>query len=93
MPDIQECKDLVTNLLPKEYPGTDYIILLETTPTKILQNSKIALWAQSTSGEKRVNMRMPSIKRALERLAENGPGDTTEVNGIKFMFTTRKLLQ
>jgi hypothetical protein len=92
MTGIQQCKDVIS-LIEGEYPVGDETVLIEEAPGKILQGSKMTLWAQSNSGSKYINIRMPSLRRFLERLADQGPRHSMEESGIKFKFIPRKFPQ
>ncbi len=73
MSHVEACKTLIASVLSDEYSTAgDYYTLVEEAAGKILEDSSVALWAQSTSGEKMVNMMMPSIRRALQRLVLAG---------------------
>jgi hypothetical protein len=52
----------------------------------VLDSYGIMLYAQSRDGAKVINMRLPSIKAALERLADMGPGHSTTVFDVAFQF-------
>jgi hypothetical protein len=92
--DIQDCKDLITHYLDQEYlgSGTDAFTFVGETPEKVVQSRFMSLYAQSQSGRKRVNMKSPSLRRELCRLAELGLGQSTIIHGIKYQFIKRALL-
>lgn len=73
MSDIQQCQDLIAQL-GGEYNNEDRTTFIYITPEKILQTSTMALWAQSTSGQRQINLGLPSLKTWLKNLAANGPG-------------------
>ena len=70
----------------------DQNIQADYTPGKILQHSGIpvALYAQRLEGDEKavVDMRWPSLKASLYRLAENGLGYDTTYDGVSFSFKT-----
>ncbi|KAF2477153.1 uncharacterized protein BDR25DRAFT_199445, partial [Lindgomyces ingoldianus] len=68
----------------------DRTTFVTSNPEKILQTSTMALWAQSTSGQKAVNLGLPSIKTWLKNLATSGPGPAEEYYGIRYKFVKRK---
>lgn len=86
--DIQACEDLIDSAFDQEYPATasEMLVTIGETPQKILEGVKMTVFAQSTSGNKRVNMRLPSIKKALADLAKLGLGHSTTVGEIKYTF-------
>ncbi|KAJ5111694.1 hypothetical protein NUU61_001324 [Penicillium alfredii] len=89
MSDIQQCQDL-TAQLGGEYKNEDRTTFVDTTPEKILQTSTMALWAQSTSGKKQVNLGLPSLKSWLKNLAANGSGRAETYQGVIFKFVNQE---
>jgi hypothetical protein len=85
--DIQACEDLVANALDQEYPVIiEAIVTIGETPQKVLEGVQMSVFAQSMSGNQRVNMKLPSIRRALADLAKLGLGHSTTVGQVKYMF-------
>ncbi|KAJ6096879.1 hypothetical protein N7486_007625 [Penicillium sp. IBT 16267x] len=46
----------------------------------------MALWAQSTSGQRQINLGLPSLKTWLKNLAANGPGRAETYQGVTYKF-------
>ncbi|GAB1199910.1 hypothetical protein APSETT444_009269 [Aspergillus pseudonomiae] len=88
--DIEDYLELV-RLIPSEFKDEDIYAFVDTNPDAICQTTKIALWAQSISGEKKLSMRLPSLSAFLKRHAENGPGSFEEHYGIRYKFVKRSL--
>lgn len=66
-----------------------------TTPHKIMGSieSGVALAAVSLTGnDLEINMRLPGIKKELDKLVDKGIGATLEYQGAKFMFVECKFL-
>ncbi|KAJ6105276.1 hypothetical protein N7523_010086 [Penicillium sp. IBT 18751x] len=91
MSDIQQCQDLIAQL-GNEYSNEDRTTFVDVTPEKILQTSTMALWAQSTSGQRQINLGLPSLKTWLKNLASSGPGRGETYQGVRFKFVKRKFL-
>lgn len=91
MSDIQQCQDLIAQL-GVEYNNEDRTTIVDVTPEKILQTSTMALWAQSTSGQRQINMGLPSLKTWLKNLAASGPGRAETYQGVTYKFVKRKLV-
>jgi hypothetical protein len=84
----------VVDRIALQFHGSDDSTVVDRNPDKIVEiYGAMALWAQTTSSNAVVvRMRMPALKRALERLADQGPGNTTVVNGVRWRFVPRKFL-
>ena len=91
MSDIQQCQDLIAQL-GSEYSNEDRTTFIDVTPEKILQTSTMALWAQSTSGQRQINLGLPSLKTWLKNLAASGPGQTETYQGVRFKLVKRMFL-
>lgn len=96
MSDIQQCQSLVAQL-GGEYNNEDRTTYIDITPEKILQISTMALWAQSTSGQRQINLGLPSLKTWLKNLAANGPGrprhtkvSHTNLSSVSFLVISLK---
>lgn len=89
---IRDARELV-DMIPVQF-HQDYHALVTGDPDKIMEIfGKIALWAETMSGDScLVNMRMPGIKRTLERLADQGPGHSAGLDGVMCRFVSRKFL-
>ncbi|KAK2754664.1 hypothetical protein FQN54_006797 [Arachnomyces sp. PD_36] len=90
MSDLQQCQDLVAQL-GDEYQNEDRTTVIDAAPEKILQISTMGLWAQSTAGEKTINLGLPSLKTWLKNLAANGPGHAEEYQGVRYKFVKQIL--
>ena len=88
--DNEECLSLVDEM-EIEYKGRDIYTFVNTVPDKIFQTDNMGLWAQTISGETKINLGLPSIRAWLKRLAENGPGPFEEYYGVKYRFVKREL--
>lgn len=84
--DIQACKYLIVYQLEAEFSAQESTTIVRIYPEPILRGSRVALYAQSTSGNKSVFMRSPNLRRELERLADQGVGITLESHGFKWKF-------
>jgi len=95
-PTPEACKQLLKVNLPGEFPIGDHLAHIpHKAPEKLLGSIEtgVALAAISTTGEDlEINMRMPAIKRELEKLAAKGAGGDMEYQGAKFMFVDCKWL-
>ncbi|KAF3403101.1 hypothetical protein DPV78_004281 [Talaromyces pinophilus] len=91
MPDIQQCQDLIAQL-GSEYSNEDRTTFINVTPEKILQTSTMAIWAQSTSGQKQINLGLPSLKTWLKNLAASGPGRAETYQGVISKLIKREFL-
>ncbi|KAJ6003901.1 hypothetical protein N7540_013183 [Penicillium herquei] len=91
MSDVQQCQGLVAQL-GGEYNNEDRTTFIDITPEKILQTSTMALWAQSTSGQRQINLGQPSLKTRLKNLAANGPCCAETYQGVTYKFVKRKFL-
>ena len=89
MSDIQACQDLIAQL-GSEYNSEDRTTFIAITPENILQTSTMALWAQSTSGRKQINLGLPCIKAWLKNLGASGPSWPETYQGVKYEFVKRK---
>lgn len=92
---IEEANALLEYILPIEFDRGRKIAIIPTYPQLILQgdNYNVKLWATSLSGgPKTVNMMMPSLGRALKRLADLGHGRSEFVDDMRYMFIERKLV-
>jgi hypothetical protein len=52
----------------------------------------MALWGQSTSGQKQINLGLPSLKMWLKNLAASGPGRAETYQGVIFKLIKREFL-
>ena len=91
MSDNQKCQDLLSHL-SDEYKNEDISTIIDTAPEKIFQISTMGLGAQSTTGQKKINLGLPSLKTWLRNLAASGPGQAEEYQGVRYKFVKRKLL-
>ncbi|KAJ6007539.1 hypothetical protein N7540_011515 [Penicillium herquei] len=91
MTDIQECLDFI-DLLGEEYKDEDRITLIDENPDIIFQTPSMALWAQSTSGERQINLGLPSLKAWLKNLATYGPGRAERYEDIIYTIVKRQQL-
>ena len=67
----------------------DHLCQILTTPQKILGSLEtgVALMAVSATGrDLTIDMRLPGVRRVLERLASDGVGMDAENQGVRFMF-------
>ncbi|CAI7602812.1 unnamed protein product [Penicillium glandicola] len=83
MSDIEHCEDLVAQIAT-EYVGIDRFSTVTTTPDRILQTTKMGLWAQSLS-EDMLLLDMTWLKS----LAASGPGASEEYQGVRYRFAKR----
>jgi hypothetical protein len=91
--DIQDCINLIENALPQNFPSDEANTIIGTTPEKILDGHRVALWAQSQSSEKSIFMRSPTLKGQLLALAHEGLGANKTHDGVKYKFIKRMSLQ
>lgn len=89
MSDIEQCQDLISQL-DSEYIDEDRITFINITPEKILQTPTMALWAQSASGQRQINLGLPSLKTWLKNFAASGPGRAETYEGITYKLVKRK---
>lgn len=92
MSDIQQCQDLIAQL-GDEYINEDRSKVVDILPEKILQISTMALWAQSTSGQKQINLGLPSLKTWLKNLSTSGPGGAETYQDVRYKFVKRESLR
>jgi hypothetical protein len=86
---VEDCQELLASI-DQEYAGDDYSTIVNEAPEKVLQNSTMVLWANSSDDESRhLNLRLPTVKRFLERLASYGVGHREEFQGVIYMFVKR----
>ena len=83
---VTECKQLVERGIPNEFNEADDI-LIGTQPARLVEWGPVSLWGHNTgTGDKKVNLRMPSLTAWLKtldasgipRLAPMGPFSSTE---------------
>ena len=84
---IEECIKLIEHDLCDEFREFDHTIV-PTHPDRIVNGWPISLWAQSTTVEKIINLRLPSIIRFLRTLAQSGVGAPEEFEGVMYRFTS-----
>lgn len=89
---ITECQQLVNEGIPNEFNEADATLVGET-PARLIEWGSVSLWGQHTgTDDKRVNLRAPSIVNWLKRLATSGIGPADEYGGVRYKFTSSKLL-
>lgn len=89
---ITECKQLVEKGIPNEFKEADET-LIGNQPARLVEWGSVSLWGQHTgTGEKKVNLRMPSITAWFKTLAASGTGPASEHNGVKYKFMSSTLL-
>lgn len=89
MSEIQKCQELLSQI-GDEYKGEDISTIIDTAPEKIFQTSTMGLWAQSTTGQKKINLGLPSLRTWLKKLAASGPGQAGEYQEVRYKFVKRK---
>lgn len=89
MSNIDKCQNPL-GLLEIEYPVNEQYCEVTAVPGAILQDDLVALWAHSRSGDRYIAMRLPGLRRFLERLAAQGMGYSMEYDGVVFKFMERK---
>ncbi|KAF2657988.1 hypothetical protein K491DRAFT_676783 [Lophiostoma macrostomum CBS 122681] len=90
MSDAQACKNLVTEGIPNEFSAGDTTIVDET-PAKVVEWGTVSLWAQSLSGSKTINLRLPGMTTFLTNLANSsGTGAASEKDGVRYKFINNK---
>jgi hypothetical protein len=100
---IDDARRLVEDHLPRYFWGRGAKRTVGTRPERITEISAIdanrtgrygavmTLRAQSVTGkEEDFDLRMPNLRTQLALLAEQGPGFTVVVNGVKWKFIRRE---
>ncbi|KAL4913000.1 hypothetical protein BDW62DRAFT_205987 [Aspergillus aurantiobrunneus] len=87
---IQLCHEVVDEL-ERVYVGEDRFSNAYADPDKIVQTTRMAIWAQSTIVDRTVHLGLPSIRGFLRRLAASGPGPFEEFQGVRHKFARQEL--
>lgn len=86
--DIQRCYRVLeqANL---EYDGKEEYITVHSTPKVIVHSPMTALWAQSSEGEKKIDMKHGPLRVYLKALAGHGPGQAGTYDGVTYCFVCK----
>lgn len=89
MSGIYDCKALM-DMIPAVFPASDEYCQITDRPNKIVQSQqvRVAIWAYLTDDRTSINqhMRLPSLIKFLDGLADDGLRCPGEWHGIRFMF-------
>ncbi|KAJ5114508.1 hypothetical protein NUU61_000267 [Penicillium alfredii] len=86
MSDIQQCRQIIAQL-ERDYNQEHKTTFIDIVPDKIIEISTMALWAQSISGAKKMDLGLPAPKAWLRKLAARGPAEQAETyKGVMFAF-------
>lgn len=94
-PLVEECKALISDILPIVFGQGDYNWLVEDEPGKVLDGYSygvpVALWGQSLTGATiYVNMMNPELRRFLKRFASRGIRGAEAYENVRYRFVSSK---